>query len=311
MKYLGIDIGGTKIKYGIIDEKGEIEKIYYKDTNANKGADELIATIKDIIKFTIKKDSIQGIGISTAGQVNSYTGEIIFSTETIPGWTGVKLKDILQNEFDIPCYVDNDVNCACLGEMWKGNMGDHKNVLFLTLGTGIGGAIIIDKKLYTGSNFIAGEIGHINLYKDGERCTCGANGCFEKYASTSALIRRAKKTLNLDENENLRGEDIFNKAKDGEETYINIIDQWSYDIALGLKSIIYMFNPSLIIIGGGVSAQGDYLIDFIKGHLKNMTMVSFLNNLQIKTAKYSDSAGILGAVYRLRINLAINKINVE
>ncbi|EDS78683.1 N-acetylmannosamine kinase [Clostridium botulinum C str. Eklund] len=310
MNYLGIDIGGTRIKYGVADDKGEINEIYYSDTQAYKGAEQLIITIKKIINEILQNNFIKGIGISTAGQVDSHTGEIIFATETIPGWTGVKLKDIIQNTFNIPCCVDNDVNCACLGEMWKGNMGEHKNVIFLTLGTGIGGAIIIDKKLYSGSNFIAGEIGHINLYKDGERCTCGANGCFERYASTAALIKRAKHRLNLDENFDLSGEDIFSKAKDGEEIYISIIDEWSYDIALGLKSIIYMFNPSLVIIGGGVSAQGDYLIGFIKRHLNSITMPSFLKHLQIKTAKYGDSAGILGAVYRLRINSVINSINL-
>ncbi|KOC33996.1 ROK family protein [Clostridium botulinum] len=301
MKYLGIDIGGTEIKYGIVDDNGNIERSYSKETEALKGADNLINNIENIIQNIIKIEKINGIGISTAGQVNRNNGQIIFATDTIPGWTGVKLKKIIEERFKIQCYVDNDVNCACLGYMWRSMEEDYKDFIFLTLGTGIGGAIVINGQLYTGSHFIAGEFGHMTICKDGEECTCGFKGCFERYASTSALIRRAKKQLKLPEDFKLSGKYIFDKAKNNEKEYIDVINEWSYDVAIGIKNIVHMFNPSLIVIGGGVSAQGDYLIKFIQKHMNKIIMPSFLKGLVIKTSPSGNKAGMLGAIYGLKM----------
>lgn len=300
MDYLALDIGGTSIKYGIIDDEGNIKESYCKDTEAAKGSHNLTKNIFSIIENVIKDNEIKGIGISTAGQVNNITGEIIFATEAFPGWTGVKLKKIVEEKFNILCYVDNDVNCAALGDMWKGSAKDSKDFICLTLGTGIGGAIVLDGNLYRGNNFIAGEFGHMTIYKDGEKCTCGGNGCFERYASTSALISRAKRELNLSEDSNINGKVIFEKMENGEKDYIKIVDDWGYDVALGLKNIIYIFNPSLIVIGGGVSAQGEFLISLIESQLKKIIMPSFLNKLSIKTSKCGNNAGMLGAVYGLK-----------
>ncbi|KEI06726.1 ROK family protein [Clostridium botulinum C] len=301
MKYLGIDIGGTEIKYGIVDDSGNIQRSYSKNTEAFKGADNLINNIKNIIQNIIKIEDIKGIGISTAGQVNRNSGEIIFATDTIPGWTGVKLKKIIEDTFKIQCYVDNDVNCACLGYMWNTMEEKSKDFIFLTLGTGIGGAIVINGQLYTGGNFIAGEFGHMTINKDGEKCTCGSKGCFERYASTSALIRRTKKQLKLPEDLKISGKDIFDKAKNNEKEYIDAIDKWSYDIAIGIKNIVHIFNPSLIIIGGGVSAQGDYLIKFIQKHMDKIIMPSFSQGLVIKTSPNGNKAGIMGSIYGLKM----------
>ncbi|NLP46636.1 MAG: ROK family protein [Epulopiscium sp.] len=293
MDYLALDIGGTKIKYGIIDHIGNIKESYSKDTNAFKGSYYLLNTIEKIINDYIKIKEIKGIGISTAGQVNNNTGEIIFATNAIPGWTGVPLKKIIQDKFQIPCYVDNDVNCVALGEMWVGSAKDKKDFVCLTLGTGIGGAIVINKEVYRGSKGIAGEFGHMTICKGGEKCTCGYNGCFERYASTAALTRRVENKLD--------GKEIFDKAKKGEKEYINILNEWSYDIALGLRNIIYIINPSFIVIGGGVSAQGEVLTRLITKHLDTITMPSFLEGLRIEVSQCGNNAGMLGAVYGIKM----------
>ncbi|NEZ47462.1 ROK family protein [Clostridium niameyense] len=309
MVYIALDIGGTEIKYGLVNEDGFINSFYSKSTFASKGASYLLENIKSIIEELIvesKKNNrkIKAIGISTAGQVNSDTGEIIFATEAIPGWTGVKLKSIIEEEFNYPCTVENDVNCAALGEMWQGAAKREKNFLCLTLGTGIGGAIIIDGKVFTGNSYSAGEFGHITLYPNGEQCNCGQRGCFERYASTSALVNRAKKILIKDnynniDIDNINGKFIFEKAQNGEKIYLDIIDKWTYDIALGLKTLVHIFNPSLILIGGGVSAQKEFLTDRISNHLSKMIMPSFNKNLKIKTAECGNKAGILGAINKI------------
>lgn len=306
MRYLALDIGGTKIKYGIVDEIGNVEKWNSTDTEAYKGAEWLIKNIENIILYLIKNcdDNISGIGISTAGQVDSKKGEIIFATDTFPGWTGVKLKSIIEDKFKYPCYVNNDVNCAALGEMWVGAAKEEKNFLCITLGTGIGGAIVINGNLFTGNNFVAGEFGHMALYKDGYKCTCGQKGCYEQYASTSALIKRGEKAINY--SEKLNGKIIFNRANNNIEPYKTLVDNWCSDIALGLKSLIHIFNPPLIVIGGGVCAQGQKLISNIENNLKIITMPSFLNNLKISTAQCTNFAGMLGSVYGLKEELNKN-----
>lgn len=308
MVYIALDIGGTQIKYGLVNQEGDIIMYYLKDTNAKKGAEYLLSSIESSIEELIDKcnyfeEEIKGIGVSTAGQVNSITGEIIFATDSIPGWTGVKLKSILENKFKYPCIVENDVNCTALGEMKSGIAKGEKNFLAITLGTGIGGAIVIDGKIFTGNNYSAGEVGHTTLYPNGARCTCGKNGCFERYGSTSALMRKAKKLLETNTStkeviSNLNPKIIFDKAKEGEGIYKELLNQWTYDIALGLKNLVHIFNPSLIVIGGGVSAQGDYLINMIKAHLDNMIMPSFAKGLEIKAAQCGNGANIVGAVCR-------------
>lgn len=302
MKYLALDIGGTKIKYGIVDELGNVENSNSTDTEAYKGADYIIQKIKKIIENLIKEyDNIKGIGISTAGQVNSEEGEIIFATETFPGWTGVKLRRIIEETFNYPCYVNNDVNCAALGEMWVGAAKNQRNFLCLTLGTGIGGAIVINGNLFTGNNYIAGEFGHITLYGNGEKCSCGHRGCYEQYASTLALVRRAEKEINY--KEKLNGKIIFDRANENVEPYKTVVDNWCEDVSLGLKNLIHIFNPPLIVIGGGVCEQGDNLIYKIENKLKTMVMPSFLKDLKISTAKCTNFAGMLGAVYGLKEKL--------
>lgn len=303
MNYIAIDIGGTKIKYGIIDDLGKIYEDNDMDTEAYKGANILIEKVENIITDILNTTRyvITGIAISTAGQVDSKKGEIIFATEAIPGYTGVKLKKIIEEKFKLPCNVENDVNCAALGELWMGVAKGKSDFICLTIGTGIGGAIIMDGKVFTGNNNSAGEFGHINLYPQGIECNCGQKGCFERYASTSALVKSAGETFKIAPNSNnINGKIIFDSINNGESMYEAIVDKWCYDIALGLKSIIHIFNPGLIVIGGGVSAQGEKLISRIEKNLRFMVMPSFIKDLEIKTAECGNMAGMLGAVYSFK-----------
>lgn len=299
MYYIGIDIGGTNIKYGLVTDQGEISNFNEIETEAKLGAKHIINKIYGIINFFIEdnKGFIKGIAISTAGQVDSEKGEIIFATDAIRDWTGVKLRELIESKFNYTCTVENDVNCAALGELWKGVAKDENSFLCLTIGTGIGGAIVINNKIFTGSAYSAGEFGHINLYPKGRKCACGSYGCYEAYASTSALVKSARETLLLDDNYKINGRDIFYNANKGIEIYSKIVDSWCYDIALGLKTLVNIFNPNLIVIGGGVSLQGENLISRIKENLDQMLMLSLKKNLIIKTAKCGNTSGMLGAVY--------------
>lgn len=299
MKYIALDIGGTAIKYGILDAEGNVEFNSQVETNAALGRDSLLSKIKSVIHELVgrgSKDDYAGIAISTAGQVNYETGVITYASENIPGWTGTRVKELLEQEFGMPCFVENDVNCAALGEMWKGAARGEKNFLCLTLGTGVGGAIVMDGRVVHGASNSAGEFGHMTIEKDGRKCNCGYKGCYERYASMTALVASAREALHDD---SVNGKDVFDAARAGDETCLGLIDNWTHDVAVGLRNLVHIFNPSMIIIGGQVSLQKDFLTSRIEKHLQEMLMSSYQDVLTIKTAQCGNMAGMLGAAYGL------------
>lgn len=229
------DIGGTNIKYGVLNEEGEILFQSKTQTNAFAGGRAIIDDVKRLLKKMLMDFELDGIGISTAGQINPEKGIVIDATDTIPGYIGINIKEELESTFGLPVTVDNDVNCAAIGEYWKGCAQSNDQFLCMTLGTGIGGAIVIDGQVYYGSNYSAGEIGHMTLYPNGKPCLCGDRGCYEQYASSRALQERVFEALN----EHLSLPQLFERAQQGDEASERVIDQWVDDVALGdRKSVV-------------------------------------------------------------------------
>lgn len=286
MKILAFDIGGTEIKYGFCDENFNLSEKNSVPTNAHEGGKRIIERIIEIAKNLGGADRI---GISTAGQVNSIKGEIIFATDTLPGYTGMKIKEIIEAETGIPTAVENDVNSAAVGEAVFGAAKGCPDFICLTYGTGIGGAIFIDGKLYSGSSFSAGEFGHIITHANGRECTCGGKGCYETYASTTALVRSAKEKLGVEMN----GREIF--ANFDKPEVKAVIDEWIDEIVIGLKSLIYIFNPPLVVLGGGILNE-KYITDEINSRLQKELMGSF-GNAKIVKALMGNDANKLGAAY--------------
>ncbi|MGL5982076.1 MAG: ROK family protein, partial [Cetobacterium sp.] len=221
-------------------------------------------------------------------------------TDITPGWVGTNLVEIIQTKYNLPTIIENDVNCAALGEMWKGAAINTDNFICLTIGTGIGGGLILNKELFKGSKNIAGEFGHMQIVKNGKDCKCGNKGCYQEYASTSSLLKLVKeKTGNV-----LNGVEFFNEINNNNDSYKKILYEWSDYFTDGLSNLIHIFNPSLIIIGGGISNQGDYLLEIFNNSLKQKVSKNYLEFLDIKVAKTGNYAGMLGASY-----LLMNKIN--
>ena len=289
MNILAIDIGGTMIKYGLVSSDGEILSTDKIETEAEKGLENILNKIDNIFK-RYKENNPIGVAVSGTGQINGMIGKVIGGNPIIPNWIGANLVKILEEKYNLPAVLENDVNCVALGEKWIGAGKDLSNFICLTIGTGIGGGIILNNQLFRGENFVAGEFGHI-LIKKGE---------FEQFASTTALIRlvkeRTEKTLN--------GKEIFDLEKKEIVEYQEVISEWIENLTDGLSSIIYCFNPANIILGGGVIGQGEALINRIKNSLFKKIGLQFKEKLNIIQAKLGNNAGMIGASY-----LLLEKIN--
>ena len=289
MNILAIDIGGTMIKYGLVSSDGEILSTDKIETEAEKGLENILNKIDNIFKG-YKENNPVGIAVSGTGQINGMIGKVIGGNPIIPNWIGTNLVKILEEKYNLPAVLENDVNCVALGEKWIGAGKDLSNFICLTIGTGIGGGIILNNQLFRGENFVAGEFGH-TLIKKGE---------FEQFASTTALIRLVKeKTGKI-----LNGKEIFDLEKKEIVEYQEVISEWIENLTDGLSSIVYCFNPANIILGGGVIEQGEALINRIKNSLFKKIGLQFKEKLNIIQAKLGNNAGMIGASY-----LLLEKIN--
>ncbi len=289
MRVLAFDIGGTAIKIGVINEKGEILESRETPTLAKEGGEALMSRILKIIG---EYKAIDRVGISTAGQVDHIDGKIIFASENLPGWTGMEIKKRIEEAYNLPTAVENDVNAAAIGEAYYGAAVEDKTFLCLAYGTGIGGAIVEEGKIYRGAFGSAGEFGHTITHVGGNDCNCGGKGCYETYASTTALVNRVKLELGLEE---ANGRLIFKLLEEGDEKVKAVLHDWLHEIIMGLVNFVHIFNPSLIVLGGGIMVQ-PYIVNYLKENLSKYVMPNY-GAVKVASAKLGNNAGILGAAY--------------
>lgn len=296
MKIVGIDIGGTMIKYALLSLEGKVLEKGEIPTEASKGVENLFENISKVIENYLENNKeILGIAVSGTGQIDGSIGKVIGGNPIIPGWIGTNLVERLETKFNLPAVLENDVNCAALGEKWIGAAKGKKDFLCLTIGTGIGGGIVLNDELLRGDTCVAGEFGHIQIEKNGRQCLCGKKGCYERYASATALVAMVKEEYR----EELNGKQIFDLYKEGNQTIINVVERWIDYLTDGLGTLTYIFNPSLIVIGGGVTKQGDYLLEKVRLSLDSKIGENYKKNLNIKFAELGNDAGLIGATYLL------------
>lgn len=293
---IAMDVGGTAVKYAVVDQRGGISQQGSMETRAQEGGEALMARMLSQMD-RMKGEDILGVAVSTAGHVSCDHASVVYASN-LPGWTGMPIARRVRQHTGHPCIVENDVNAAALGERWLGAARDCRALLMLTLGTGVGGAVIMNGQLLTGAGGAAGEFGHICLHPGGMACDCGLQGCFERYASTSALKARS---LSLPQGHPGRGDvkALFAASRQGDWDAAAVLSPWLEDLAQGLASLVHCYNPDVLLLGGGVSAQGQYLSDLVYARLKDKVMPSFLTGLQVKTALLGNQAGMLGAAYSL------------
>ncbi len=287
-KYICIDIGGTAIKYGIIGEDTNILTKNQIDTEAHKGGPEILKKVINIVQNAIDEygKEIAGICISTAGMVDDKKGEIFYSAPLIPNYAGTQYKKVLEEKFGIPCEVENDVKCAGLAEYKTGAGKNSSIMLMLTVGTGIGGCIIIDGKIFHGFSNSACEVGY--MYMDGSD--------YQTLGATSILTQKVAEWKG-DSKANWNGYHIFEEAKKGDKICNRAIDEMSEAIAKGIANICCVINPEVVVLGGGIMAQEEFLKDKIENGVKKYLVSSIEKNTTIRFAKHRNDAGILGAYY--------------
>ncbi|NOU74220.1 ROK family protein [Paenibacillus sp. LMG 31458] len=286
MKILAADIGGTNTKMGICDERGNIEQFKEYPTESLMGGPHVIEKLLSELAAYADYDAI---AISTAGQVNSDEGYIVYANDNIPNYTGMKIREIVENRFHKPVMVENDVNAAALGEAYFGVGELYQDFLCLTFGTGIGGSIVIDRQIYRGANGVAAEFGHIVTHPLSGKSDGEGKPYYETYASATALVRMAQQV----DSECVDGKVFFGKIRLGNEPLQQILHAWTAEVAIGLASLIHIFNPSAIIVGGGVMEQ-DELVRLVEVQTQELIMESFAD-VKILKASLGNKAGLLGA----------------
>ncbi len=289
-QYFAIDIGGTGVKYGIVTNEGDILSSGQFPTTDYNDISDLLEKIYELIT----PNEISGIAISCTGKIDEKTGVIVGGVKIMENWIGTPLKAIFEEKFKLPVYVNNDVKCVGLSELWLGAGKSTDSFMCIAVGTGIGGAIIDNGKLVSGENNFAGEIGHTILEFDGLPCKCGKKGCFEQYGSMNALIRFTEAETGC----KLNGKEIFTKALDGDKIYIEIIEKWIEHIARGIANAIILLNPKTIVIGGAVSVQKEMFLDKLELAIKKYLLPEY-EDVNFMPATNFNNSGMLGAVYGL------------
>ena len=310
--YVGIDLGGTNIAAGVVDENG---KILVKDsvpTNAERQAEEIIKDMALLAKKVIKdaglaETDIKAIGIGCPGSVVNETGTVAYSNNIKMRNTPVA--DIMRQYIDLPVNLENDANAAAFGE-YVVNSKDSDVFVFITLGTGVGGGVVIDGKIFRGFNGTGTELGHTTLIHNGESCSCGRNGCWEAYASVTALIRQTKAAIEknpdslmkelADKEGKVSGRTAFDAAKAGDKAAREVVDTYIEYVADGIVNMVNIFQPVKLLIGGGISKEGDYLLNPIKEYLAKYDYNKYLPKAEIGIATLFNDAGIIGAALSAR-----------
>lgn len=290
--YACIDIGGTVVKYGLINADGRIIKTEKTATEAQRGGPAILHKVKEIVRKLQREHAVSGIAVSTAGMVDTESGEIFYAAPLIPDYAGINFKEELEKEFHVPCEVENDVNCAGLAESISGAAKGCKTVLCLTVGTGIGGCMLIDGHVFHGAGDSACEVGYMHM----------SGSDFQTLGSARTLIENVAERKG-EASENWNGYRIFEAAGKGDDICGEAISEMVEVLGIGIANICYVFNPEIVVLGGGVMEQEKALKGRLEEALKKYLVPCIAERTKLAFAKHKNEAGMLGAYYHLMYKL--------
>lgn len=306
---IGIDIGGTSIKGAVVNDTGKVLTRFAMDVNKNaSGEDEVNRFCDVMIKSINDYDSsikLEGIGIGMPGILDMDKG-VVITSPNLPKWNGLHISKLISKRMGLPVYINNDANVATLGEARFGSGKEYSNLIMLTLGTGVGGGIIIDNKLYDGNRHQGAELGHMVIRVNGEKCGCGRRGCFEAYASATALIRDTKKEMDKcpdslmhdvsKELGKINAKVVFEASRRGDKAAIRVMKRYVKYLSEGILNYCNIFRPEVVLLSGGVANEGDYLLDQVRHYLKNHKYgMKGSPKVDLKVASLGYDSGKIGA----------------
>lgn len=312
MYRLGIDLGGTNIVAGVVDENYEIIGVGKRKTNAPRPVEQIVddmaaATLDAIEKAGLSLSDIESMGVGAPGSIDPENGIVAYSNNI--DFYDVHLAQMLKERLGVDFYIENDANAAAYGEFLAGAGKGSCNFIMITLGTGVGGGVIIDGKIYSGSNYAGAELGHTVILANGEKCTCGRLGCWEAYASATALIRQTKQAMKRypdskmwelcgNDIEKVTGRTSFDAMRLGDDVAKKVVDNYLEFVGIGIANNINIFQPDVLCIGGGMSNEGDALLEPIKDFVKGENFArTNPKKTEIKVAMLGNDAGIIGAAF--------------
>lgn len=309
-KIIGIDLGGTTVKFAILSSEGDIQQKWSIETDISEEGTKIVPSIIDSIKkhiemYGMSTGDFLGIGMGSPGTVDAANGTVIGAYNL--NWKTLQMvRQQIEDGTGIPFFIDNDANVAALGEAWRGAGESEPDVVFLTLGTGVGGGIIVDKKLVHGATGAAGEVGHITVEPNGFQCTCGKTGCLETVASATGVVHLArdlsesyagdsKLKYSIDDGQLITAKDVFDLAKEEDPLALIVVDKVAYYLGLASSHLANILNPSTIVLGGGVSRAGDILTKSIQPYFEQYTFPTIRKSTKIRLALLGNDAGVIGA----------------
>ncbi len=307
MIYVGIDLGGTNIAAGIVDESGKLLHKKSIPTGADRDASAVIKDMAQVAMDVVAEngysmDDVVSVGIGSPGSVDKAKGELVYANNLPFSHTPMRAE--MQKYINKPIYIDNDANCAAWAEAMAGATKGVDDSIAITLGTGVGGGIVVNGKLYSGFNFIGGELGHTVIAVDGEPCSCGRKGCWEAYASATALIRQTKRAAEAHKDSKMwdytkdgkfSGRTAFQAAKDGDKAAQEVVDNYVKYVGCGIANMINIFQPEVLVVGGGIANEGDNLLNPVREYVKKETYAKDIKACRIEKAYLGNDAGIIGA----------------
>ena len=308
--YLGIDLGGTNIAAGVVNENYEIIAQCSIKTNGSRPAEEVVDDMAQVARDTAAKagitlDEVEWVGIGAPGTANKATGVIEYSNNI--GWYDVPLVQMMEDRLKKKVYIENDANAAAYGEYVAGSAKDAESFIMVTLGTGVGGGIVINNEIYSGSNYAGAELGHSVIVVDGRPYTCERKGCLEAYASATGLIKTTREHMEKNKDSimwemvggdlsKISGRTSFDAMRKGDAAGKAVVDEYIKYLACGITNIINTFQPDLLAMGGGISHEGDYLMKPLKEIVaREVYSRNSAKNTEIVAASLGNSAGIIGA----------------
>ncbi|MHB8170239.1 MAG: ROK family protein [Thermincolia bacterium] len=297
---IGMDLGGTNIKAALLDQQGNILAKKEIPTQADQGSEAVIDRMVGLAKgLHPQGGSVLGVGIGIPGVLDYSNGKVIFAPNI--HWRDVAVKALMEEKLGLPVYLDNDANAAALGEKWCGAARGGQNVVVVTIGTGIGGGVIVNGRIYRGSGGSAGEIGHTVVMENGPQCNCGKKGCLETLTAAPAIVRMAGEAVGAGKSPLLAGlttieaKDVFAAASKGDLGALEVVEKAAYYLGMSIANVVNLLNPELVVVGGGVARAGEMLFKPLRKRVREWALEVPAETAQVIPAQLGNDAGSVGA----------------